>query len=33
MAKYEEALGIYVKAYGPNHASVASTLNNMAFVL
>ena len=33
MAKYEEARGIYVKAYGPNHADVAMTLNNMAKVL
>ena len=30
MAKYEEALDIYVKAYGPNDADVAMTLNNMA---
>ena len=33
MAKYEEALGISVKAYGPNHAGVADTLYNMAHLL
>ena len=33
MARYEEARGIYVTAYGPNHALVATTLNNMAIVL
>ena len=33
MAKYEEARGIKVKAYGQNHASVANMLYNMAALL